>query len=420
MNLWQALDPVWSPQWLWLSYATLLRASVFLALAALAATVMRRAPSAVRAGIWASALIALLPLPNLRTLPWHWSLHLVPEPFASPMIGIGRVLVRQSSPAAAGLPWTTVVAAAYLIGVVLVAGWLLINALAVVRLAARSVQVRDEAWLDLLDGTARELGIRRRVRLLRSNRTDVPVTWGTLRPAILLPATADDWSPAQRRAVLLHELAHVNRLDAMLGLLGYLACALWWFHPGAWLAARRLRSERELACDERVLLAGVRPSDYAECLMRVADGALGRSACGPAIVAAGLHGRSDLHARVKRILAPRPSPRSASLLHAAAVCAVVMTALGAGSMRLAPHPSVLWRALASHDWATRAYAAESIARFGDASSLDRLGVQLHHERHGFVLAHAEFGTHLRARQPHPHVRLGWPADRAAPQPATSR
>jgi len=48
------------------------------------------------------------------------------------------------------------------------------------------------------------------------------------------------------------------------------ACALYWPHPGVWMVARRLRIERELACDDRVLTAGTQPRDYAGHLLEIA------------------------------------------------------------------------------------------------------------------------------------------------------
>lgn len=100
----------------------------------------------------------------------------------------------------------------------------------------------------------------------------MPMTWGALRPVVLLPAVARSWPAARRREVLLHELAHVRRGDWAARLMAALICAMHWFNPLAWLAARRLRDEQELACDDAVLASGARPSDYAAHLLDVARG----------------------------------------------------------------------------------------------------------------------------------------------------
>ena len=68
----------------------------------------------------------------------------------------------------------------------------------------------------------------------------------------------------------MHELSHIKRHDVVFQLIARLACALYWFHPLVWYALHRLRVERELACDDSVLAAGERPSDYAEQLLEVA------------------------------------------------------------------------------------------------------------------------------------------------------
>jgi beta-lactamase regulating signal transducer with metallopeptidase domain len=142
--------------------------------------------------------------------------------------------------------------------------------LALRRLACGARPIDEGPWADLLRDLAARLGLARRVTLLRGPHALMPMTWGWLRPVILLPDDADAWPPARRRDVLLHELAHVRRLDGLTQAVAQVACALYWFNPLAWVAAHRMRVERERACDDVVLLAGARASDYAGHLLELA------------------------------------------------------------------------------------------------------------------------------------------------------
>jgi beta-lactamase regulating signal transducer with metallopeptidase domain/biopolymer transport protein ExbD len=121
-----------------------------------------------------------------------------------------------------------------------------------------------------LDTACCELDMRRQVYLLVDERRIIPLVWGIFRTRLVLPREASGWDDSRLRAVLLHELAHIKRGDLPVMLLTHLACALHWFNPLVWVAAWRMHVERERACDDLVLAAGVKASDYAEHLLHVA------------------------------------------------------------------------------------------------------------------------------------------------------
>jgi beta-lactamase regulating signal transducer with metallopeptidase domain len=138
------------------------------------------------------------------------------------------------------------------------------------RIERRATPVDDPDWAAQLREASAQLGLTRPVSLLRVKSSVIPMVWGTRRPVVVIPAEADGWPTEQRRTVLLHELAHVARHDCAVQVLTGVIAALYWFHPGVWWAGRRMRVERELACDDRVLGAGAHPHDYARQLLELA------------------------------------------------------------------------------------------------------------------------------------------------------
>ena len=107
------------------------------------------------------------------------------------------------------------------------------------------------------------------VSVRQSDAVTVPMVWGLFRPVILLPADAEEWSPEQQRAVMLHELAHIQRQDWLMQTMAQITCAVYWFNPLLWFAARRMRIEVERACDDHVLNAGYQSTDYAQHLLDI-------------------------------------------------------------------------------------------------------------------------------------------------------
>ncbi len=172
-----------------------------------------------------------------------------------------------------------------------------------------------------------QLSLSRQVGLLTSATACTPVAVGVRRPSILLPANCVDWPAEKIRMVLSHELAHVERRDVFWQLAARTAAALYWFHPLTWLALRRMRQERERACDDRVLLAGVPPVDYAAGLAEFAAGLAGRPL--PLVGSLGMAEQLPLEDRVRSILdasvARNPaSARVRGMLLAATTCLVLL------------------------------------------------------------------------------------------------
>jgi outer membrane protein TolC len=125
--------------------------------------------------------------------------------------------------------------------------------------------------------------------------------------------------------VLLHELAHIRRWDWFTQLLAHFACAVYWFNPLVWLAARQLRIERERACDDVVLASGARASDYARELLALA--ARLSNSHTTALAAVPMARRRELEVRLRGILDGR---RSRAGLTQRAVC--LGTAFAAAAM----------------------------------------------------------------------------------------
>jgi TonB family protein len=165
-----------------------------------------------------------------------------------------------------------------------------------------NIRYRAEPFADggLLNNLAQTLGIRHPVDVLEARSEDMPMTFGVLRPFILLPANAVAWTAERRRVVLLHELAHVRRRDVATHLLARTAWCLYWWNPLTWIAWRSFLKEGERAADDLVLTAGARPSEYAGHLLDIARGARSSPALEYAAVA--MVRGSQLEDRVRAIL----------------------------------------------------------------------------------------------------------------------
>jgi beta-lactamase regulating signal transducer with metallopeptidase domain len=203
--------------------------------------------------------------------------------------------------AASPLPRLSAEAAASAVYAVPALMLLLITFLALARLVAlraRAEVLVDGHWLTALARAQRRMGFKHGTALLTSNALASPISWGIMRPVILLNTRAVE-AAGEAEAIIAHELAHVARMDWLKLLLARLATALFWFNPLVWMLAREAHQLREEAADDAVLGADIVDTDYAELLVGVA-----RHEC-PGLLL-GAHGvapsKNSLARRVARVL----------------------------------------------------------------------------------------------------------------------
>ena len=311
-SLLSALGSAWLP----VLVDAAVKGTVVLIVASVVSLFVRRASAATRHLVWFLALVGLLGLPALcvalpgwQVLPGWFGIgrtaaldaeaaaSVADEPAVppdSPPWSAGRPAGRpEASPshprppgaasgtppapaAGAWRPWSAMnlwiwILPLWAAGAALSLAPVAMGLVSLRRLRGASRRVADGPWASLLERLSAELGLKRRVALLRSSRRSMPMAWGLVRPKLLIPGEADVWSAECLRAVLLHELAHIRRWDCLTQLVARMACGLYWFNPLAWLALRRMVAEHERACDDVVLDAGGRAPEYAEHLLKVAS-----------------------------------------------------------------------------------------------------------------------------------------------------
>jgi beta-lactamase regulating signal transducer with metallopeptidase domain len=156
----------------------------------------------------------------------------------------------------------------------------------------------------LLSECCARLRITRIPRIIHTSAVDVPAVCGVLRPAVLLSAGLPTRLSRQELTfVLLHELSHLKRRDVLIGWLFHALNVIHWFNPILWLAASRFRSDRELACDARVLALTGRADwpDYGRTILMMLENLVRSSRT---IGAVGLGHKSSVHRRIAAIADP--------------------------------------------------------------------------------------------------------------------
>ncbi len=254
-----------------------------------AAALVGRDPGHARAGAGPSPQVAApaeieLPVPPVTSAS-------AARDAAKPAAAPRRRLCRAFPPA-------TIATAAYAVPAALLLFVTLMALFRLVALRARAEVLVDGHWLSALARAQRRMGFKHGTALLTSDDLSSPISWGLMRPVILLNPRAVE-AAGEAEAIIAHELAHVARMDWIKLLLARVATALFWFNPLVWMLAREAHQLREEAADDAVLAADIPDTDYAQLLVGVA-----RHECPGMLL--GAHGvapsKGSLARRVARVL----------------------------------------------------------------------------------------------------------------------
>ncbi|MBU0753537.1 MAG: M56 family metallopeptidase, partial [Planctomycetes bacterium] len=292
---------------------------LLLGVAAVSGLILRSKTASIRHLVWMLAVVGILCLPVISSFLPHWEIPAFPTDFLTPsfnraipapeshpqrtfrnlygvpateekvpasspseglvvrpgLLPSGRFPPSPETGSAGNDPypshhWLTWVQMTWLVGVLFTLLPLIFGMFVLKRLCDRAKPIRDPVFLAKVRKTAGAINVKRVVPLFESSEIHTPMTCGFFRPKILLPANVRAWPEQKQRIVLLHELAHIRRKDCLTQLLGRLAAACHWFNPLAWWAQSRLRAEGEKACDDVVIGSGLKPHDYASCLLEIA------------------------------------------------------------------------------------------------------------------------------------------------------
>ena len=291
--------------WLKLLVDATMKSFVILAVAGLLGFMLRRRSAAVRALIWGLAILGCLVVPLFSlTLP-QWEVSVLPatperfemnrltdnrqaaispvpigsRPLSTTATSSTQIIPTPIQPGStpsqiatpqsntwetglASLHWTDWLAMCWVGGALFLLARLIVGIGAVWHLSTRSNSFSSSTPHGRPDW-------KQSVSIRQSDAVTVPMVWGLFHPVILLPADAYEWEPERRRAVLLHESAHIQRQDWLMQMMAQITCAVYWFNPLLWFAARRMRTEIEGACDDHVLNTGYQSTDYAQHLVDI-------------------------------------------------------------------------------------------------------------------------------------------------------
>ena len=262
--------------WLRLLVDATLKSVVIIAIAGIFGFIMRHQSAALRGLVWSMAIAGCLivPLCSLALPKWNVGVlpaapagyesdvlvennpppvmptSISPRPSSSIIVPLTQatptpfhpqLVTSEGKASQSNISWIDLAALHWTDWIVV--GWAMVGLFLFARLIAGIgavwyISARSDDFNDAIEHL--QLDLKRQCRVRRSDAVAVPMMWGFFRPVILLPTEANSWEPERLRAVLLHELAHVQRRDWLMQTIAQITCAVYWFNPIVWVVARRM------------------------------------------------------------------------------------------------------------------------------------------------------------------------------------
>jgi beta-lactamase regulating signal transducer with metallopeptidase domain len=242
--------------------------------------------AAARFGLWASLLIGL-------SIPFGWSFyyqsenHLSEHNIAKTQLVfdqaennsttiIGETQNNSTSNSTHPISPTSIHTMLSLVWLVVFLSMLAVTTIKIRQLLniTRLAKPANKIQLEQLQNAKQIMGYRNSIDLFYSNQIESPFTFGFLTPRILFPEDiSSKLSSGQINHVMLHEVAHIKRLDILWNWISYFLCSVYWFNPAIWWAMGRVKNDMEMACDATVLkqLQPVNHSQYGLTLIEASQ-----------------------------------------------------------------------------------------------------------------------------------------------------
>jgi TonB family protein len=218
----------------------------------------------VQYAFWRTLLVVCLLLPIVQ--PWQThEMVFMPAPVgARPLLPAAPPTGGAPAPSAAAFDWVAAAQFVILLGISARVGWIAIGMTRLRRMRKRADGVAD-GFEDL------QTAISARAPILWSSEVRHPVTFGVLKPVVLLPTALKTADLAAQRAVVAHELHHVKRRDWGWVVVEEMIRSVFWFHPAMWWLVSRVQLSRETVVDELSILATNARRTYLDTLLAFAD-----------------------------------------------------------------------------------------------------------------------------------------------------